>query len=68
MPCSADLATLVQRSAALVELIFKGAKPPDLPVEQHHKYELAINPKTAIGCASITIPRSLPVRADEAVQ
>jgi putative tryptophan/tyrosine transport system substrate-binding protein len=45
MSYGADQQESVERAAALVELIFKGAKPADLPVEQPTLYRFVINLK-----------------------
>lgn len=47
MSYGADVTEAWERAAALVDRIFKGAKPADLPFEQPTRYLFAINLKTA---------------------
>jgi putative tryptophan/tyrosine transport system substrate-binding protein len=62
-----DLTVLFRRSATYVDKILKGAKPADLPWEQPTKFELVINLKIA-KMLSLTIPKSLLLRADEVIE
>ena len=42
-----DITELLERAAALVDRIFKGASPADLPFEQPTRYLFVLNLKTA---------------------
>ena len=49
-----------------VDLILRGAKPGDLPVEQVRKHDLVINLKAAKPLG-LTIPPSLLLQADQVI-
>jgi putative ABC transport system substrate-binding protein len=62
-----DIGESFDRAAALVDRIFKGEKPGDLPFEEPTRYPLVVNLKTAKGMG-LEIPPNLLALADEVIE
>ena len=67
MSYGADTRESFDRAAAMVDLILKGAKPADVPVEQPTRYQFVMNFKTAKSIG-LEIPATLTALADEVIE
>jgi putative tryptophan/tyrosine transport system substrate-binding protein len=67
MSYGGDRKELFQRAAALVDRIFKGARPGDLPFEQPTRYMFMINLSVA-KAMGLAVPPQLLALADEVIE
>ena len=63
----ADRVDIFRRSASYVDLILRGAKPAELPVQLPIKYEMTVNAKTAKSLG-LDVPLFFQQRADEVIE
>jgi putative ABC transport system substrate-binding protein len=62
-----DYSDLFRKAAGMVDKIFRGTKPGDIPVERPTKFEVAINVNTA-AALGLTIPQTFLATVDEVLK
>jgi putative tryptophan/tyrosine transport system substrate-binding protein len=67
MSYAVDFPDMFRQSARLIDKIFRGLKPSDIPVEQVTKFEFIINLKTANALA-VKISPMILARADKVIE
>jgi putative ABC transport system substrate-binding protein len=63
----ADISDLFRRAAGYVDLILKGQKPAEMPIQLPTKFEMIVNVRTA-RALGLTIPPTILVFADETIE
>ena len=63
----ADLYDLFRRAAGYVDLILKGQKPAEMPIQLPTKFELIVNLKTA-QALGLKVPATILVLSDEVIE
>ena len=58
---------LYRRAADFVDMILRGVKPAEIPVEQPTKFDLVINLTTA-KALGLKVPEAFLLRADEVIE
>ena len=64
---SPNFSAMSQRNAWMIDKIFKGAKPSDIPMEEPAAFRLSINMQTA-RAMGLAIPPIILLRADEVIE
>jgi putative tryptophan/tyrosine transport system substrate-binding protein len=67
MSYGTDHVTQWRRGAEIVDLILKGTRPTEIPVEQSTRFELVVNLKTA-KTLNLTMPATIMVRANDVIE
>jgi putative ABC transport system substrate-binding protein len=67
MSYGARLSEMYRKAAEVVDKIFKGSNPADIPMEQPTRLELYVNLKTA-STLGIKVPQTILSRADEVIE
>jgi putative ABC transport system substrate-binding protein len=67
MSYGARLSEMYRKAAEVVDKIFKGSNPADIPMEQPTRLELYVNLKTA-SALGIKVPQTILSRADEVIE